>query len=73
MATESSTAAPNVMASPPAPATDPSPKITLLSTSVRINKAAIATVLILPRFVIPITIHKMISAPITRHHTHLPV
>ena len=32
-----------------------------------------ATVFILPRLVMPINIHRMISAPITRHHIQLPI
>ena len=47
--------------------------ITLHIIIVRINNAAIATVFIFPRFVIPITTQRIIRAPITRHHTQFPV
>ena len=73
IATDNSTAAPKLIVSPltvPAPA--PPKKITRHSTIVRRNRAAMAIVLILPRFVTPTAIHRMISAPITIHHTQAP-
>ena len=73
MATASSTAAPKVRPSPPGAAmTLPEKKITLHSTSVSTNSAAMVTLLIQPRSVMPTTIHSTISAPITRHHTQWP-
>ena len=73
MATASSTAAPKENVSSVMDVTTvPSKKIILKRINVRIKSAAIATVFTLPRFVIPIRIHTMISAPITRHHTQCP-
>ena len=40
-----------------------------LKTNVKINKAAIATVLIFPKLSIPTKIQMMISPPITTGHT----
>ena len=48
-------------------------KMTLHKRIVSTKSAAMATVLIFPRFVTPTAIHRMISAPITMHHTHAPV
>ena len=59
-------------ASDGAPAPPPA-KMTLLRIRLSRNNAAMATVLILPRFVIPITIQRIIRTPITRHQIHLPV
>ena len=74
MATASSTAAPKVRLSPStAGIALPEKKMTLHSTSVRINSAAIVTLLIQPRSVMPTAIHKMISAPMTKHHTPRPM
>ena len=51
----------------------PLKKIILLKISVRMKRAAMAMVLTLPRFVMPMRIQTMISAPMTRHHTQWPV
>ena len=48
-------------------------KITLKSIKLRINNAAIATVFILPRFVIPTSIQRIMSTPITIAHIQAPV
>ena len=73
MAAASSTAAPKDMLSPaPAAGAAPEKKIILHSITVRINSAAMATIFILSRFLMPMTIHSTISAPTTRHHIHAP-
>ena len=74
MATDSSTAAPKLMLSSDTKLLPPwLENITLPSIRVRRNKSAIATVLSLPRFLSPMRIQTIISAPITRHHTQAPV
>ena len=72
MATASSTAAPKVMASPEALMALPEKKITLHSTSVRRKRAAMVSLLIQPRSVMPTTIHTMMRTPMTRHQTQCP-
>ena len=69
MATASSTAAPKVMASPEAAIALPEKKITLHSTKVKRNRAAIVSLLIQPRSVIPTAIHRMMRTLMTRHQT----
>ena len=69
MATASSTAAPKVMASPEASMAFPEKKITLHSTRVSTNSAAMVSLLIQPRSVMPTAIHRMMRAPMTRHQT----
>ena len=74
IATESSTAAPNdIESSPAAPIPLPFPKIKKHITIVRMNSAAIAIVLSLPRFEMPTRIQSTINAPITIQAIHLPV
>ena len=73
MATASSTAAPKVRPSPLGAAMAlPEKKITLHSTRVSTNRAAMVILLIQPRSVTPTTIHRMMSPPMTRHHTQRP-
>ena len=73
MATDNSTAAPKLrelsasMDGSPLPA-----NITLHRMRVSTNSAAMAAVLIFPRFLIPIKSHTRIRPPITRHQTHRP-
>ena len=75
IATASSTAAPKLIASPKAEASPgvPSKKMTLQSTSVRMKSAAMAILFTRPRFVMPMSIHRRMSAPMTRHQTQAPV
>ncbi len=47
-------------------------KITLHSTSVRRKRAAMVSLLIQPRSVMPTTIHTMMRTPMTRHQTQCP-
>ena len=73
MATASSTAAPKVRPSPEGAAMAlPEKKITLHSTKVSTNRAAMVILLIQPRSVMPTTIHSRINAPMTRHQTQRP-
>ena len=73
MATASSTAAPKLMVSPRSPPTGaPEKKITLHSTSVSTKSAAMATLLMTPRFVMPTRIHTTMRPPMTRHHIQCP-
>ena len=51
----------------------PSKKMTLQSTSVRMNSAAMAILFTQPRFVMPMSIHTRMSTPMTRHQTQAPV
>ena len=67
-----STAAPKLMASSAPADMPPLRKITTLSTMVSPNRAVMATMFSFPRFSMPIRIQRMISPPITRHHTHFP-
>jgi len=50
----------------------PEKKITLHSTRVSTNRAAMVILLIQPRSVMPTTIHSRINAPMTRHQTQRP-
>ena len=43
------------------------------STRVRMNSAVMEILLIIPRLVMPMAIHRRISAPITMAHTQLPM
>ena len=72
MATDNSTAAPKVMVSSEMPCIVPLPKMVKQRMMVRMNSAAMATVLTLPRFLMPIRIQRTISAPMTRHQIQLP-
>ena len=73
MATASSTAAPKVNPSFATGFNEPCPKIIKLKTNVKINNAAIATVLIFPRFSIPTRIQIMINPPIMTGHTQFAI
>ena len=73
MATESSTAAPKVIPSPLISGLFPPPKITKLRTIVSPKRAPMAIVFILPRFLMPISNQRIISAPIIMHHTQFPI
>ena len=58
---------------PRRPPASPSKKMTLQSTSVRMKSAAMAILFTRPRFVMPMSIHRRMSAPMTRHQTQAPV
>ena len=75
IATASSTAAPKVRlpSSTIGPATAVPKKITLNRISDKMKSAVIAIVLSLPKFVRPITIQRIINAPITKAHIQSPV
>ena len=73
MATASSTAAPKDRESSiAATGLAPEKKMTLQRMIVSTSSAAMATILILSRFRMPMTIHSTMSAPMTRHQIHAP-